>query len=96
MLLFKAVPSIVMNISLSVHISTHKQTYGRVLIINIDVCIEAASKLEIVSEECKKTEDVDIDGMLTNTNQCIQCLNELADVETNKTRLVSTYFTVTI
>ena len=44
----------------------------------------------MVSEECKKTEDVDIDGMLTNTNQCIQCLNELADVETNKTRLVST------
>lgn len=51
--------------------------------------IEAASKLEMVSEECKKTEDVDIDGMLTNTNHCIQRLNELADVETNKTRLVS-------
>ena len=53
--------------------------------------VEAASKLEMVSEECKKTEDVDIDGMLTNTNQCIQCLNELADVETNKTRLVSIF-----
>ena len=51
--------------------------------------VEAASKLEMVSEECKKTEDVDIDGMLTNINQCIQCLNELADVETSKTRLVS-------
>lgn len=51
--------------------------------------VEAASKLEKVSEECKKTEDVDIDGMLTNTNQCIQCLNELANAETNKPRLVS-------
>ena len=45
----------------------------------------------MVSEECKKTEGVDIDGMLTNTSQCIQCLNELADAETNKTRLVSYY-----
>lgn len=53
--------------------------------------IEAASKLEKVSEECKKTEDVDIDGMLTNATQCIQCLNELADAETNKTRLVCKY-----
>ena len=60
-------------------------SYIRILLINV----EAASKLEKVSEECKKTEDVDIDGMLTNTNQCIQCLNELANMETNKTRLVS-------
>lgn len=57
--------------------------------MNVLINVEAASKLEKVSEECKKTEDVDIDGMLTNTNHCIQCLNELADVETNKTRLVS-------
>ena len=55
------------------------------------ITVEAASNLEKVSEECKKTEDVDIDGMLTNTTQCIQCLNELADVETNKTRLVCKY-----
>ena len=55
------------------------------------IIVEAASKLEKVSEECKKTEDVDIDGMLTNTTECIQCLNELADAETNKTRLVCKY-----
>lgn len=53
------------------------------------IYLEAASMLEKVSEECKKTEDVDIDGMLTNTSQCIQCLNELANVETNEIRLVS-------
>jgi len=51
--------------------------------------IEAAGMLEKVLEECKKTEDVDIDGMLTNTNQCIWCLSEIADVETNEIRLVS-------
>ena len=51
--------------------------------------IEAANQLEMVSEECKKTENVDIDGMLTNINECIRCLNELANVETSKTRLVS-------
>ncbi|XP_065884954.1 uncharacterized protein [Dysidea avara] len=48
---------------------------------------EAACCLEMVSQECKKTEDVDIDGMLTNISHCIHCLNELADVETNEIRL---------
>lgn len=49
---------------------------------------EAACCLEKVSQECKKTEDVDIDGMLMNINHCIRCLNELADVESNEIRVV--------
>ena len=45
--------------------------------------------MEKVSQECKKTEDVDIDGMLSNINHCVHCLNELAEVETNEIRLVN-------
>ena len=61
--------------------------YEHKLLSRLRACL-SRTRLEGVMKECQKTANVDLQKLITDSENCAQCLKHLVTVETNPGRVV--------